>query len=132
MLKMRRYRRDLENFSPNAESKPDSKETKSGKNKTVVNGGGDNQDQLIRELKRLKDERKTFINKVEKLTSLNKKYQEQTFQAERSFREESLRKEKESKKLANLENAVNKVSHMIAKTREGLDATLEYNSRRIE
>merc|ERR1719219_2705753 len=79
---------------------------------------------LHKEAKRLLQERKTFINKVDQLEKLNKRYREAVFLAEKSYNEEHKLKRLEEKRLQNLEKYMEKCSQIIATRREKLDDTL--------
>merc|ERR1712141_206335 len=76
---------------------------------------------LQQETKRLLKERDTFINKVDQLEKLNKRYREAVLLAEKSYNEEHKLKRLEEKRLRNLSLYMEKCSQIIASRRNKLD-----------
>merc|ERR1711934_216265 len=80
---------------------------------------------IHKEAKRLLDERKQFIHKVDALEKLNKRYREAVFLAEKSYNEEHRLKRLEEKRLKNLEKYMEQCSKVICKRKQQLNETLD-------
>ena len=80
---------------------------------------------LVKETKRLLQERNQFISKVDQLEKLNKRYREAVFLAEKSYNEEHKLKRLEEKRLKNLEKYMDQCSKAISNRKERLNSTLK-------